>query len=100
MLATTESTLHRAVISCGSTQITGLENIRAPIMAHCAQYDFRTTGIAIPTQKQTAEFGEKFTYYVYPGLGNGFFDDTGPRYDAAAANLAWNRTLEFLKSSG
>ena len=34
--------------------------------------------------------------YVYPGVEHGFNNDTTPRYDAAAARLAWQRTVAFL----
>jgi carboxymethylenebutenolidase len=46
------------------------------------------------------ELGKKFTFYVYPNAYHAFFNDTGTRYDAEAAKLAWTRTLEFLRSSG
>jgi carboxymethylenebutenolidase len=100
MLATAAPTLHRSVMFCGSTPIAGLENIHAPVMAHYAQFDYRTTGNALPTQKEMTELGKKFTYYLYPSVGHAFFDDTAPQYNAAAAQLAWKRTLEFLKASG
>jgi carboxymethylenebutenolidase len=34
--------------------------------------------------------------YVYPGANHGFHNDTTPRYDEAAAKLAWQRTLDWL----
>ena len=34
--------------------------------------------------------------YVYPGVEHGFNNDTTPRYDAAAAKLAWRRTVAFF----
>jgi dienelactone hydrolase len=42
--------------------------------------------------------GARFTAYEYPGTQHGFNNDTTPRYDAAAAKLAWSRTVEFLKA--
>lgn len=100
MLATAVPTLHRSVVFCGSTPIAGLENIHAPVMAHYAQFDFRTTGNAIPTQKEMTAMGKKFTYHLYPNVGHAFYDETAPQYNAAAAQLAWKRTVEFLKASG
>lgn len=38
----------------------------------------------------------KFEIFRYPGTQHGFNNDTTPRYDAAAAKLAWGRTLSFL----
>jgi carboxymethylenebutenolidase len=34
--------------------------------------------------------------FTYPGTEHGFNNDTTPRYDAAAATLAWTRTVAFL----
>ena len=100
MLATTVPTLHRAVVFYGSTPTDGLQNIHAPVMANYAQFDQRITGNAIQTEKQMKELGKKFSYYVYPNANHAFFNDTGPRYNAEAAKLAWTRTLEFLRSAG
>jgi carboxymethylenebutenolidase len=99
MLATMEPSLYRAVVFYGSTPVDGLQNIHAPVLANYAQLDFRITGGAPATQKEMADLGKKFTYYVYPNANHAFFNDTGDRYDPAAAKLAWSRTLEFLRSS-
>ena len=40
--------------------------------------------------------GVSCTAHVYPGTQHGFHNDTTPRYDEAAAKLAWTRTLEFF----
>jgi len=40
----------------------------------------------------------KFTAYRYPGTLHGFNNDTTPRYNAAAAKLAWERTVAFFKT--
>ena len=39
------------------------------------------------------------TGYVYEGANHGFHNDTTPRYDDAAARLAWQRTLDFFEST-
>ncbi|MEX0321253.1 MAG: YghX family hydrolase [Puniceicoccaceae bacterium] len=38
-----------------------------------------------------------YTAYIYPGVNHGFHNDTTPRYDEAAATLAWERTIKFFK---
>lgn len=96
-LASKVPDLHRAVVFYGSTPVTGLEDVHAPVMANYAQFDFRNTGNAIPTQNQMKELGKKFSYYDYPNTYSGFFT-AGPRFDADASKLAWSRTLEFLRS--
>jgi carboxymethylenebutenolidase len=40
---------------------------------------------------------KEYTAYIYPGVNHGFHNDTTPRYDEAAAKLAWERTVDFFK---
>jgi len=40
--------------------------------------------------------GVDYDAFVYPGVQHGFNNDTTPRYDPAAASLAWGRTIAFL----
>jgi carboxymethylenebutenolidase len=96
MLAVSVPELYRAVVYCGSSPSQSFEAVHAPVLAHYAQYDFRTTGNALLTEKAMTEAGKKFTYFVYPQANRGFYAP-GEQYDAAAAKLAWTRTLDFLK---
>ena len=41
----------------------------------------------------------KYERHFYPGTQHGFHNDTTPRYDAAAAKLAWERTLAFFNAN-
>jgi len=96
MLAVSVPELYRAVIYCGSTPSQSFDAVHAPVLAHYAQFDFRTTGNALLTEKTMTEAGKKFTYFVYPQVSRGFYAP-GMQYSADAAKLAWTRTLEFLK---
>jgi len=40
--------------------------------------------------------GKVYEAHVYPGVNHGFHNDSTPRYDEAAATLAWNRTLDWF----
>lgn len=40
--------------------------------------------------------GKAYTARIYPGVNHGFHNDTTPRYDPEAAELAWSRTLAFF----
>jgi carboxymethylenebutenolidase len=40
-----------------------------------------------------------YTVYFYEGANHGFHNDTTPRYDKAAATLAWDRTMEFFNKT-
>ena len=48
---------------------------------------------------EAALIANKKTYnaYIYPNVNHGFHNDTTPRYDKAAATLAWQRTINFFK---
>jgi carboxymethylenebutenolidase len=96
MLSVSVPELYRAVVYCGSTPSQSFDTVHAPVLAHYAQFDFRTTGNALLTEKTMTEAGKKFTYLVYPQVNRGFYAP-GTQYNADAAKLAWTRTLEFLQ---
>jgi carboxymethylenebutenolidase len=96
MLSVSVPELYRAVVYCGTTPSQSFDAVRAPILAHYAQYDFRTTGNALLTEKEMTDSGKKFTYFVYPKVNRGFYA-AGMQYNGEAANLAWSRTLDFLR---
>lgn len=97
-LATMQPKLSKAVVFYGSSPDSGFENIRASVLAHYAEWDNRITGNAIWTKKVMEQAGQKFQYYVYPRTDHAFFNDTGNRHNPEASKLAWQRTIEFLKS--
>jgi len=71
--------------------------IRAPLLIHDAGKDTRI--LAGWPAYETALQANKVAYqhFVYPDVEHGFNNDTTPRYDEAAAQLAWRRTLDFFK---
>jgi carboxymethylenebutenolidase len=73
--------------------------IRTPMLIHDAEKDegVRAGWPAYETALKAA--GVKYQHFVYPGTEHGFNNDTTPRYDEAAAKLAWQRTIDFLKAS-
>jgi carboxymethylenebutenolidase len=95
-LAVSSPELYRAVIYCGTTPSQSFDAMHAAVLAHYAQFDFRTTGNVLLTEKTMTDAGKKFAYYVYPQVNRGFYAP-GAQYSAEAAKLAWTRTLEFLK---
>ena len=70
--------------------------IKAPMLLHYASLDARLTG-GWPAYEEALK-ANHVTYagYVYEGANHGFHNDTTPRYDEAAAKLAWQRTLDFF----
>ena len=97
-LATAVPKLYKAVVFYGSSPDSGFEKIQASVLAHYGDWDNRITGNAIWTKKMMDSAGKKFQYYVYPKADHAFFNDTGNRYNPEASKLAWQRTLDFLKS--
>jgi carboxymethylenebutenolidase len=72
-------------------------NIHAPLLIHYAENDDRINA-GIPAFEQALKANKiRYQIYKYPGTQHGFNNDTTPRYDAAAATLAWQRTVDFLK---
>lgn len=74
------------------------ERIRAPLMLHHAGLDDRINATWPDFEKGLIAANRNFVNYHYDDVNHGFHNDTTPRYDAAAAELAWKRTLEFFKT--
>ena len=77
--------------------------IKAPIMAHYAGNDARING-GIPAFEAALKANNKtYQIFTYEGTQHGFHNDTTPRYDEAAAKLAWTRTIgwfnKYLRST-
>ena len=67
-------------------------------MLQYAELDTRING-GWPAYEEALK-ANKVTYsaYIYEKTNHGFHNDTTPRYDEAAAKLAWTRTLDFFKT--
>lgn len=72
--------------------------IRAPLMLHHAGLDERVNASWPDFEKALDENEAKFVNYLYADVNHGFHNDTTPRFDADAAALAWQRTLEHFSS--
>jgi len=71
--------------------------IKAPLLIHYAEHDDRINAGWKPFERALKANDAKYEMHVYPGTQHGFHNDTTPRYDEAAAKLAWSRTLAFFK---
>jgi carboxymethylenebutenolidase len=70
--------------------------ISAPLLLHYAGND-QGVNAGIANYEAALKANKKaYTLYMYEGKQHGFHNDTTPRYDEAAAKLAWERTLEFF----
>lgn len=70
--------------------------IKAPLMIHYAENDSRINAGWTAYQDALIKANKQFATYFYPGTQHGFHNDSTPRYDKAAAELSWKRTLEFF----
>jgi len=70
--------------------------IKAPLLLHYAGLDTHVTEGWPAYESALKENNKEYTAYIYPGVNHGFHNDTTPRFDKAAAELAWQRTIEFF----
>jgi carboxymethylenebutenolidase len=73
--------------------------INAPLLIHYAGDDERVNAGWPAYQKALEAADKRYQQYTYPGARHGFHNDTTPRYDKDAAELAWRRTIEFFEEN-
>lgn len=97
MMAVRISTLNAAVPFYG-TQPNAEETaqIHAPLLLQYAGLDTHVNE-GWPAYEAALKANNKtYTAYIYPNVNHGFHNDTTPRYDKAAAERAWQRTIDFF----
>ena len=70
--------------------------IEAPLLLHYAGLDERINAGWPAYEEALKANGKTYEVHVYEGVNHGFHNDTTPRYDEAAATLAWDRTLAWF----
>ena len=82
--------------------IEDVPKIKAALLLNFGEKDKRINAAWPPYEAALKANGIKYEAYIYAGANHGFHNDTTPRYDEAAAKLAWSRTIDhfnkFLKS--
>jgi carboxymethylenebutenolidase len=73
--------------------------IKAPLLIHYAEQDPRVNAGWPAYEAALKAANVRYEAYIYPGTQHGFNNDTTPRYDKAAATLAWQRTIAFFKKN-
>ncbi len=71
--------------------------IKAPVLLHYASLDTRINNGWAAYEEALKANKASYTAHMYEGTNHGFHNDTTPRYDEAAAKLAWQRTLDFFE---
>ena len=72
-------------------------NIKAPLLIHYAESDPRINAGWPAWEEALKKNSVRYQMRMYPATQHGFHNDTTPRYDEAAAKLAWTRTLDFFE---
>ncbi len=89
-----------AVVFYGTAGPMDFSPMKAAFLGHYSDVDPEEPIDGIrATQKAMQEAGVKATFEMYPGLPHWFMEDNRPEYNPAAAQLAWERTFEFLKKN-
>lgn len=70
--------------------------IKAPLLLHYAGLDTRVNAGWPAYEQALKDQNKEYTVYIYPDVNHGFHNNTTPRYDKAAADLAWKRTIDFF----
>lgn len=73
--------------------------IKAPLLIHYAELDQRVNEGWPAYEAALKEAGVRYEAFIYPGVNHGFHNDSTPRYDEAASELAWDRTVAFFKEN-
>jgi len=83
----------------GQPPAADVPRIKAPLLLHYAGQDERVNAGWPAYETALKASGARFEAFVYPNVQHGFHNDTTPRYDEAAAKLAWQRTVAFLNQN-
>jgi carboxymethylenebutenolidase len=98
-LATRLPDLHAAVPFYGNSPAPEeAAKVKAPLLVHLAAVDERINAAWPAYEAALKAAGVKYAVHQYPATQHGFNNDTTPRYDAAAAKLAWERTLAHFRT--
>jgi carboxymethylenebutenolidase len=98
LLATRLPELRAAVPFYGSAPpLADVPKVNAELLLHFGGNDARTNAGWPPYEEALKQAGKRYTAYTYEGAEHGFNNDTTPRFNKAAADLAWSRTLALFK---
>jgi carboxymethylenebutenolidase len=83
----------------GQPAAADVAKIKSPLLIHYAGKDDRINAGWPPYEAALKAAGVRHEGHIYAGTEHGFNNDTTPRFDAAAAQLAWSRTMAFFKAN-
>ncbi len=80
----------------GQPPAESVPDINAPLLLQYAGLDNRVNEGWPAYEEALKKHNKEYTAYMYPDVNHGFHNDSTPRYDKAAAELAWQRTIDFF----
>ena len=98
-LATQMPDLAAAVPFYGGAPTADVANIKATLLIHNASTDERILASMPAYETALKAANVRYQHFIYPAAQHGFNNDTTPRYDEAAAKLAWQRTIELFNKA-
>ncbi len=78
-------------------RVEDVARIKAPLLLHYAETDANINAGWPAYEAELKAQNKVYEAYIYPGTNHGFHNDSTPRYDEAAAKLAWDRTIEWFR---
>lgn len=81
----------------GQPAVADVPKIQAPLQLHYASLDTRVNAGWPAYEAALKANGKEYEAFIYENANHGFHNDTTPRYDKAAAELAWKRTIDFFE---
>jgi len=99
MTAAKEADVAATVLFYGGWS-TDFSKMKSKVLGHYAETDEWVSFDQIKEMEQNMKaVGVDVTIQIYPGAAHWFMEDDRPEYDSAAAQLAWERTMDFLKKN-
>ena len=99
MMAVKVPDLAGAVPFYGGQPKEDIDKINAPLLLHFGELDKRVNEGWPAYEAALKEHGKEYKAFIYKNANHGFHNDTTPRYDREAAELAWERTINFFKEN-
>ena len=81
-----------------AAETASVPKIKAPLLIHYAENDERINAMWPGFEAALQAAGVRHEKHTYPGTQHGFHNNSTPRYNEAAAKLAWERTIAFFRS--
>jgi len=97
MMAVKVPDLAASVPFYGGQPKENIDKINAPLLLQFGELDKRVNAGWPDYEAALKENGKEYKAHIYENANHGFHNDTTPRYDREAAELAWTRTVDFFK---